>query len=1130
MDELVDRMLGRYKILKVLGEGGMGVVLKARDVTLQRDVAIKVLHPHLSRQPNLKERFLQEARSAAKLDHPSIVKVFDFGKEGAVLYIVMEFIAGANLRQLLEELKAADKWVVLDEALGIMQEICLALDHAHKHGVLHRDIKPGNIMLKPEPCDGLPYRPVLTDLGLAKLLEGTPITQEGTSMGTPAYMSPEQALGRPTDARSDVYSLGVLLFELTVGRLPFPARTITEAIRYHTKEPPPQPRSIQPDLPLFLERVILRAMAKEPERRFPDTATMAQALEAISPTVAQIAASTIVEGGASLVTQLQQTLAEEPTAPVRDLSPTPPPDLAEDNVQITGPDGKSRLIPVRGERMTIGRAEDNDIVLEDGIVSGHHARIDFDGHSYYVVDLDSRNGTFLGNSKLLPGTPEEWPPRIPVRMGKTFLHLVRGGQQPVEAIPVLAKGTAMVRPDGSQIEARLIHSSLGAGRVAVFMEQTQLSVEPGGSVTASILLLNRGTLVDNFQIALAGIPAGWIKSVPPTVRLMPEAQQPATIVISPPRSPESAARDYPFNIGVTSVTFPDEVVEVGATLTVLPFYQFSSTLHPQRLRPGKSGAIKIKNEGNIEQVFSLTWEDRGDELDFRPPKAQVTAGAGQEAEADFSALLRQKRWVGGENVHPFVTKISLPQGVTQSQPGEVISRGVIAPWILPLLFLGCIALAAAAVLAFQGFRDQFAEATRAVQAEETLDALAYVATQTATVELGLGVDTDGDGLSDVRESELGTDPSKADTDGDGLSDQEETSLGTLPSNPDSDGDGLSDGDERRNGSDPWVVDTDGDTLSDGDEVNGREVGGQIFHTSPINKDTDGDGQPDNVDPDPGNQPTPTLEPTATPTFTPTPSPEPTATPTLPASSTPTASPTPSPSPTTWSGGVVITGLVPLEPVVPVLPGVLVPLNQAWEHDFHLVGSRTIYYIRLTEPGMISARAVWTGSQSNLALMIGADGVGTTVRQDGGSPLVATWTVTQEQFDESRVWRVTVASFGSGSANGTVEITYPSGSTVTPFSDGFTIADDYALSVAVLVLNRAGTINAQVSWSGTPSNLALILNGPGQVGYYARRDGPTGLDLSYEVTQADFDKGDTWRVSLVSFSQADATGTVTLTHP
>jgi serine/threonine protein kinase len=193
MTELVGRTIGRYKICKLLGEGGMGAVFRAHDPTLQRDVAVKVLYPHLARQPGLQERFLQEARAAARLDHPGIVKVFDSGREQSLLYIVMEYVAGANLRQSLDDLRAQGDWISMTEAVELVRRVSLALDHAHRHGVLHRDVKPGNIIIKPEESGNLPSQPVLTDLGLAKLLEGQPLTRQGTSMGTPAYMSPPRS-------------------------------------------------------------------------------------------------------------------------------------------------------------------------------------------------------------------------------------------------------------------------------------------------------------------------------------------------------------------------------------------------------------------------------------------------------------------------------------------------------------------------------------------------------------------------------------------------------------------------------------------------------------------------------------------------------------------------------------------------------------------------------------------------------------------------------------------------------------------------------------------------------------------------------------------------------------------------
>src|SRR3569623_586628 len=267
---LADSLAGQYDIERELGRGGMGVVYLAHDVKLDREVAIKVLPPLLAGSADVRERFLREARTAARLSHPNIVAIHRADEIDSRVFFVMGYIAGESLADRLRRTGPLEP----GEAVPLIREVALALAYAHERGIVHRDIKPENILL-----DASSGRAMVTDLGIARVAEAAPLTMSGQVLGSVHYMSPEQVSGNKLDGRSDLYSLGVVAFQILSGRLPFDSESASAVIVAHVTKVAPPLRSVAPGVPEPLARVSDACLAKNPDARYATGTALARALE-----------------------------------------------------------------------------------------------------------------------------------------------------------------------------------------------------------------------------------------------------------------------------------------------------------------------------------------------------------------------------------------------------------------------------------------------------------------------------------------------------------------------------------------------------------------------------------------------------------------------------------------------------------------------------------------------------------------------------------------------------------------------------------------------------------------------------------------------------------------------------------
>jgi serine/threonine protein kinase len=901
MSNLVGQQIAHYQILALLGEGRIGTVYQAIDLKDRISVALKVVSLHLTHQVAFRRRFLQEVQAIPTLDHPSIIKVHEAGvdTEQDILYMTMDYVTERSLLAYMQQLEFRDEQMRPGEGLLIAADVADALGYAHQKGVLHRDIRPNVILFKLEAeaggkdtsrstIGGLPRRAVIGDFALASVLE------EETEPFAPAlpYMSPEQCLKKEMDGRSDLYSLGILLYQLLTRQLPFSVETMDDAIRQHQFEDPIPPRQIRPDLPQVVEDVIMKAIAKRPDDRYQTGMEMAEALRRSAVSLPESLAVPLPQDEISSV----QTLFEAPEQLALQASNW---SSDEDRVTIT------QDVPYRLNRqiVTIGRSESNDITLPAPGVTRRHAQLERTATGWQIRDLGSKNGTFLDGLPLLPDIPEEWLSQQTLRIGPYFLQLHEG------------KGFALaVRP------------------FDVLVTPDEIEVRPGQQTELQVTVLNHGAESVAFEIEVERIPPGWVTAPEEPLRVRAGHQATATIAIHPPLSSDVIPGRNRYLVNVRAlkseqgVRSPLEEMAIPGIVNVISAQDlFSMEMFPTELQGKGRIQLQIRNEGIAEATYAIVGRDADEALRFGewrsreeaagetrrpagPQRGRARSGSSllqrlpgvrrlQSApRTAFRRLLNAPR-VALNRILPGLGSMVRLERVGQQVTGGArrkVTASAATPTSPPLdrrrydhvIYPGHLRTRVK-VSAGQEKESNFSLApkkrpwlgrhdrTLAFQIQaSTVNGTAAAAGQRHSVEgqvhvkprirtqwpvgiilllllLGCALsayvytvafnetlakmlttpgDIDGDGLSNLAEVYVHkTDPNLADSDQDGLTDDQEIKLNLSPINSDTDNDGLLDGAEVTLGSNPRIFDTDGDGLSDSLEV-------RALNTDPLTVD------------------------------------------------------------------------------------------------------------------------------------------------------------------------------------------------------------------------------------------------------------------------------------------------------
>lgn len=701
MAELIGQTIRNYRIEATLGAGGMGAVFRARHIDLDRPVALKVLHGNLAADTGFQARFRQEARSVAALRHPNIVEVFDFFEHQGQFFLAMEYLDGGSMRTWLRTRnEPGSKWNA-QTALELLRQAAEALAFAHAQGIVHRDVKPDNMLLAVGPSPGA-LTLKLADFGLAHLASGIQ-TATGVTMGTPAYISPEQCQGAGVDGRSDLYSLGIVLYEVATGYLPFDVKSLTDAVYKHVHTPPPPPRQVCPELPAALETIILRCLAKAKGDRYATGTELAAALQAI---LRDNPARTLLYS----IPPSRQEFEQAATRMQHAAAPPDRPDIRSMVVSTALPaiqvaDAQGNLVQsvdLTGSGLTVGRSADNGLVLGADAVSRRHLRVEWDGRSVQIVDLGSSNGTFLENERLAPQRTYPWNWGQALRIGPFWLRVQAPARSidpnTMQNVPI----TGIVGADAARVAPPPFQPPTSAGpSVGMALEGEHLVLTPGLPAVMRMTLANLSNQVQHLSIAVQGVPESWVQPLDRPIQLNPGDKAAVNVSLLAPRVPDSRAGDYPVTVRAQSRDVPGHFGEAPSHVTVQPFTGGSLTLNPTRRRAATEAVytVSLSNDGNAPARYKLTASDDEQTLQYQFQDEAVGLEPG-ETKSQPLQVSGKRRWIGNVAPRTFTVRSTpepqpagaTPQETAKTATGQLDHSALIPPWLVPLPIAALMAL------------------------------------------------------------------------------------------------------------------------------------------------------------------------------------------------------------------------------------------------------------------------------------------------------------------------------------------------------------------------------------------------------------------------------------------------------